>query len=99
MNFNNNLARINISNQEVLDILKNRQIMKNKYLNNYQGYESDILSIHLYKEKRRKEWIKLELKNRIPWYLSIIDILGCVNSQNYIKSLYDEIEKMSHSII
>lgn len=99
MYINNNLARINIPHQEVLNILKNRQKMKNNYLNNYQSYMKDILYIQKFKEKKRKRWIEQELRNKVPWYIKIINILGCIDSQNYINATKKELERTSYLVV
>jgi len=96
MYINNNLARINIPHQELLDIIKKRKIMKNNYLNDYQSYMRYILNIQSYNEEKRKRWIEQEIKNRIPWYIRIISSFGCIDSQNNIK---EELEEMSYSIV
>ena len=49
--------------------------MKNKYLNDYQGYIQDIIFIHINNEIKIKKRIEQELKNKIPWYIKIINIL------------------------
>ena len=95
MIIDNNLARVNISDQEVLDIIKNRKIMKYKYLNNYQDNIKKITLFQKY-ERKRKKWIEQELRNRMPWYIKITNILGCIYSKDYTKSLNEELEKMSY---
>ena len=99
MNINNNLARINIPHQEVLNILENRKRMKNNYLYDYHSYMKDILYIQSFKEKERKKWIEQELKTSIPWYIKIMDILGCIDDNNHIISVKQKIEQKSYTII
>ena len=60
--------------------------MKNKYLNDYQGYIQDIISIYINNEKKKK-WIEQELKNKVPWYIKIINILGCIDYMNILNLL------------
>ena len=96
MIIDNSLAIVDISDQQVLDIIKNRKIMKYKYLNDYQDYIKDILFSQNYYEKKRQKWIEQELRNRVPWYIKISNILGCIYSQDYIISLKEELEKMSY---
>ena len=94
-----NLARLNISDQELFQILKNKQKMKDRYLNQYHVYINDAILIQRLNDKKIKRFQKVKTIDNIPWYIKIINILGCVNDKDYISSLKNNIEKVSHSII
>ena len=94
-----NLARLNISDQELFQVLKNKQKMKDRYLNQYQVYINDSILIQRLNDKKIKRFQKDKTIDNIPWYIKIINILGCVNDKDYISSLKNNIEKISFSII